>query len=78
MNIEGIKIETRPIFTEHNIFEANIFNPYNVLDNISSTSTCSPKIPFLIPQPMKLIARSDIIIKAPTTINAAHCVFKIT
>ena len=29
INIEGIEIETRPIFTEHNIFEADIFNSDN-------------------------------------------------
>ena len=45
---EGIDIETRPILTEHNIFEADIFNPDNNLDDLRSTSTHSPKIPFLI------------------------------
>ena len=52
MNIEGIVIETCPIFTENDIFEADIFNPDNNLDDISSTSTHSPKIPILVNQPM--------------------------
>ena len=37
MNIEGINIETQPILTEDNIFEADIFNPDNNLDDISRT-----------------------------------------
>ena len=57
MNIEGIDIETRPIFTEHNIFEADILNSDNDSDDISSTSTHSPKITVLITQPMKFIVR---------------------
>ena len=61
MNMEGIEIETRPIFTENMIFEADIFNPDNNLGGISITSTHSPKIPFLITQNMKFIARSDVI-----------------
>ena len=43
MNIEGIEIETCPIFTEHNIFESDIFNPYNNLDDISSPKLILPK-----------------------------------
>ena len=48
INIEVIVIVTRPIFTGHNIFEADILNPDNNLDDISSASTCYPKIPVLV------------------------------
>ena len=58
MNIEGIEIETCPIFIEYNIFEADIFNPENHLDDIRSASTRSPKISVLITQPMKFIWQS--------------------
>ena len=78
INIEGIAIETCATFTEHNIFEAEIFNADNNLDDISSTSTHSPKIPVLITQPMKFIARSYVIIKARTNMNVAHPAFEIT
>ena len=78
MRIECIEIETRPISTENNIFEVDIFNPDNNLDDISSTSTHSPKITVLITQPMNFIARSDVIIEAPNNMNVAHCAFKIT
>ena len=79
MTIElHLEIETRPISTEHNIFEADIFNPDNNLDDISSTSTYSPKIPVLVTQPMQFIARSDVIIEAPTHMNGAHHAFEIT
>ena len=37
MNIEGIDIETRPVFTENNIFETDILNPDNNLEYFSST-----------------------------------------
>ena len=60
MNIQGIEIETRPIFTERDIFEAETFNPDNNLDDISSTSTHSLKIPVITTQPMKFIAWSDV------------------
>ena len=56
INMEGIAVVTRPIFTDHNIFEANIFNPDNILNDISSTSNHSPKIPFLITRPIKFFA----------------------
>ena len=78
MNIEGIAIETRPIFTEHNIFEAETFNPDNIWDDISSASTRSPKIPVLITQPMKFITQLDIIIEAPNKTNVTHRAFEIT
>ena len=78
MNIEGIAIETRPIFTEHNIFKADIFNPDNILNSIISTPNRSPKIPVLINQPIKFIERSDIFIETPTTMNVAYCAFKTT
>ena len=78
MNIKGILIETRPISTEHTIFEADIFNADNNVDDISSTSTVSPKIPVLVNQPMKFIARSYVIIEAPNNMNVAHCASKIT
>ena len=58
MNIVGIEIETCPIFIEYNIFEADIFNPENHLDDIRSASTRSPKISVLITQPMKFIWQS--------------------
>ena len=72
MNIEGITIETRPIFIEHNIFEADIFNPDNILNDIRSTSTHYTKIPALITHLMNFIARLDNIIGAPGTMNVAH------
>ena len=78
MNIKGIDIETYPIFMENNIFEADIFNPDDNLDDIGSTSTHSLKITALITQPMKLIARSDVIIEALTNVNVAHRAFGIT
>ena len=77
MNIEGIDIETRPIFTEHNIFEADIFNPDNNLDDIRNPSNHSPKIIVLITQPMKFIIRSYVIIEASTNMNVAHRAFEI-
>ena len=78
MNIECIAIKTLPIFTEHIIFEAKIYNPENILDDISSTLTCSTKILVLVTQPMKFIARLDIIIEAPTKTNVTHRAFEIT
>ena len=78
MNIEGITIETHPIFVEHDIFEAGIFNQDNNLDGINSTSTSSPKIPVLITQPMNFIARSDAIIEAPPNMNVVYRTFEIT
>ena len=78
MNIEGIEIETRPIFTKHNIFEAEIFNRDNISEDFISTSNHSTKITVLITQPMKSIARSDVIIEAPTNSNVAHRAFEIT
>ena len=72
MNIEVIATETRSIFTEHNIFEADIFNPDNIMDDISSTSTRYPKIIALSTLPMKFIAQSDIITEAHTKINVTY------
>ena len=60
------------------MFEADIFNPDNTFGNISTTSTHYPKITVLVTQPTKFIARSDVIIKAPTNINVAHRAFEIT
>ena len=77
MNIEGIEIGNRPIFTERNIFKADIFNPDNNLDDISSTSNHSSKIPFLVTQPINFIVRTDVIIKAPNNMNVAHCAFEM-
>ena len=62
MNIEGVEIETCPIFTEHNIFENVIFNPDNNSEDFSSTSTRSTKIPVLVTQPIEFIARPYVII----------------
>ena len=53
MKFEGIEIETRPIFNEHYIFEADIFNPDNNLDDIISTSAHFPQKTVLVTQPMK-------------------------
>ena len=63
---------------EHNIFEADIFNPDNNMDDISITSTRSPKIPVLINQPMKFITRSDVIIEAPTNLSVTYHALEIT
>ena len=78
MNIEGITIETHPIFVEHDIFEAGIFNQDNNLDGINSTSTSSPKIPVLITQSKKFIAWSYDIIESPTNMNVEHRALEIT
>ena len=48
------------------------------MEDFISTSNHSTKITVLITQPMKSIARSDVIIEAPTNSNVAHRAFEIT